>query len=1494
MTRILYFLLVLNCLWAFGAQGQSFDFNALRFPDGNNYVATPWDPSFGDSQDFSIEFSVRTDGWTGDPSIVSDKDWDAGKNPGFNIALASSGQGIDVNVGDGTNRADLEAGVVNDGNWHHILVSFDRQGLLRLFIDGLLAQSVSMANVGNIDSPYKFNIGQDGTGVYGSNTTCDIVNLRIWNRAMDIEDLEGFTCNEPNQASPYILNLIHYWPMQEGAGTSLTDLITLEPAPFTGAPVWTSGKVPNLQVNFSFSTAASVVTFTNLTTDANWLIWDFGDGATSNQLAPVHTYLSAGTYTVRLVAGNGCSRDTLEKTVVISNIGPLTGFDAAELCSTSRLDYMATQFDPNFGTTTDFTVEFRVRSFGWDGDPAIISDKDWDSGGNKGFVIAFNGASIKMNIGDGTNRADINGAKPMNDGQWHHVLSSFDRDGVASLYFDGELVGTRSMATIGDINSPYNLNIGQDGTGNYAESYSINGATCEVSELRIWNRVVSPSETAVCDTLNSNHPLWNDLLHYWKLNEGAGDVGYDSKGQDTAFFQNTAAWSNQNLFPPAGAQFQYNTLQSTVEFVNLSTPGDYSWDFGDGNTSTEANPAHTYLATGTYTVRLIALNACSADTLEQTVVIDELSTSLLNSLDLDGQDDFVALQNDLNFGTDQDFTLEMFVKTAGWASDPAILANKDWDSGKNPGFVVAGKSDGTLWKFNIGDGTNRIDIDGGAINDGEWHHLAVSFDRDGNKTLYQDGTIVGASSALFTGNIDNNLSLAIGQDGTLNYGAFFQGQVAEVRIWNVALDSTTLADNACGATAGHPFYANLLHYWKADEGQGTEVVDSKATNNGVYNGDWTVSLNTIAGCASAIPLNEVGAGNALDFDGFDDFVTVPKNDIFEFQQDITLEAWVNARTLDQWESFLNYVQDNGSNESGFDFAYVDGKLRFRLTTVNMGGNDWNDNPGFDIPRNEWVHVAGTYDGATIKMYVNGVLVEQENKTGAIDWEFKPLELRIGGYVDDNELYYWDGLVDEVRIWDVARTADQIRETMCRRLRGVETGLIANYRLDERVGTTAYDQTPNDFNGELFNMAPAQDRVVSGAGIGDTSVWVYGPDLTGQTLSLGRAGQGRVNLSNINFDARGMQLYRVDAKPQGATSLELLDNAGVYFGAVPGSPTGVAYDARYNYAGNTAATAQENELYLAARKDGAGTQWTNTLATQDAAADAFIKSGLGGRKELVLAVQGSNACAAPGQPTVQDATFSTITIVWTGTPAAVIQVGPVGFSLGTGVSDTASNGTITLSGLNADTQYEFYLQGICSPGSVSTWVGPFVVSTVGCLPPVQPSVSVISSNTVVFNWQDSPNATLYSIQWGPAGFALGLGIQIQNITGNSYQLSGLPPNTNFDYYIRSSCNTAGQSEWIGPFSFMTLQVGVGAPDATAWKVYPNPVSDRLIVELADGISGEAVLAVTDASGRTVVSQSLQLTGLRQALYLETGNWPAGVYTIALVQEGVVVKERVVKQ
>jgi hypothetical protein len=193
----------------------------------------------------------------------------------------------------------------------------------------------------------------------------------------------------------------------------------------------------------------------------------------------------------------------------------------------------------------------------------------------------------------------------------------------------------------------------------------------------------------------------------------------------------------------------------------------------------------------------------------------------------DGESNYTAVPDApaFRFGATGDFTVEFLVNTQGWTGSPALVASKNRAGGPNLGFTIACIDEGR-WKANLADGSGEVELNGGRIDDGRWHHLAAVYDRDGRLTLMQDGFAWHWKNIGSIGDIDSGLPIGIGQDGSLRYPDAFHGQMAELRIWKCALPESLIAAWAGRPLdTGHPRFADLIGYWKLDSDSGRTAAD---------------------------------------------------------------------------------------------------------------------------------------------------------------------------------------------------------------------------------------------------------------------------------------------------------------------------------------------------------------------------------------------------------------------------------------------------------------------------------------------------------------------------------------------------------------------------------------------------------------------------------------------------------------------------------------------
>jgi hypothetical protein len=215
-------------------------------------------------------------------------------------------------------------------------------------------------------------------------------------------------------------------------------------------------------------------------------------------------------------------------------------------------------------------------------------------------------------------------------------------------------------------------------------------------------------------------------------------------------------------------------------------------------------------------------------------------------------------------------------------------------------------------------------------------------------------------------------------------------------------------------------------------------------------------------------------GNALDFDGDNDYVDCGNDVSLDMTNSITIEAWINANS---WKTEIwrgSIVGKDNTDNTGYNLRCGENG---RLSFVNGISNSWPEVQSFQImSTNEWYHVTGVYDGVSQKIYINGELVGENTVTGTIGTNSLDVYIAASpGYADR----HFDGKIDEVRIWNIARTETEIRENMNNALTGNEADLVAYYKFDYSNGTQVKDISLNCNTGTLNNMDDT-DWVGSGA------------------------------------------------------------------------------------------------------------------------------------------------------------------------------------------------------------------------------------------------------------------------------------------------------------------------------------------------------------------------------------------------------------------------------
>ena len=205
----------------------------------------------------------------------------------------------------------------------------------------------------------------------------------------------------------------------------------------------------------------------------------------------------------------------------------------------------------------------------------------------------------------------------------------------------------------------------------------------------------------------------------------------------------------------------------------------------------------------------------------------------------------------------------------------------------------------------------------------------------------------------------------------------------------------------------NPAEDGLVAYWSFDEGAGKKAAD--VTGNG-HDGEFEGAPKWVAG----------KFGSALEFDGDDDHVVVPDDDALDLTDEVTLMAWfspndvLTSRRMMVKNDSIFVIFDFGNSKDSIDFLVKPDNTNAESTTT-----DWKIG--------QWYHFAGTFDGKTMKVYINGKL--EGEKPNNVPIAPSDLDLWIGGDDWGRPTDHFPGKIDEVRLYDKALSEADIQRVM---------------------------------------------------------------------------------------------------------------------------------------------------------------------------------------------------------------------------------------------------------------------------------------------------------------------------------------------------------------------------------------------------------------------------------------------------------------------------------
>lgn len=366
----------------------------------------------------------------------------------------------------------------------------------------------------------------------------------------------------------------------------------------------------------------------------------------------------------------------------------------------------------------------------------------------------------------------------------------------------------------------------------------------------------------------------------------------------------------------------------------------------------------------------------------------------------DGGGDVITIPHDssLDFGTTS-FSTSVWIKTTS-TTDGRIL-HKGNATGRWWAINYNQSSNQLQYFFDDGSSTVSVNEDISRVSTGNWHHMVFTLNRESDLTGYIDGKSIGSTDATGLGDIDTGADLEVGADPTESI--YFEGDIDEIRIYDRALGADEVKalysyDNGgdlLGELADPP--TDMIGYYKLDG----NASDSAGTQDGTVNGA-TVTSDAIR-------------GTAYEFNGTSDFINMGGGTTLS-PSNITVSAWIKP---DDADGGRRVVAKDGANQA-YQMFLTSGDVVFRVW-INGGvrGGAFSA-----VNLDEWQHVVGTYDGSEVVGYFNGIKTVITEQPGTIDEDNG--NFVIGKRSDDPQDYF-DGIIDDVRIYSRALTESEVNQ-----------------------------------------------------------------------------------------------------------------------------------------------------------------------------------------------------------------------------------------------------------------------------------------------------------------------------------------------------------------------------------------------------------------------------------------------------------------------------------
>lgn len=414
-----------------------------------------------------------------------------------------------------------------------------------------------------------------------------------------------------------------------------------------------------------------------------------------------------------------------------------------------------------------------------------------------------------------------------------------------------------------------------------------------------------------------------------------------------------------------------------------------------------------------------------------------------NGLYFDGINDQVQVQDAPGLRLTTPFTVAFWSKKHAENADFTLYVGKGDPIHRNFAiWDVAGASGKLLFQYRSEGGTYHSFTSKTELVIDRWYHVTCTWDGAMGR-IYIDGQLdaFGAMTGLPLTSAD---PLVMGYAG---FHGRFAGVLDEVCILGRAVGESEVPGLMQSSLSG-PHRESLVGDWRFNQSSGAVAEDSSGLgvhgqlNNGPQ---WTLGR----------------FGNGLTFNGVDDVLTVPNAPVLQLTSGLTIAFWINKAS--EPNDFVRIVGKGGPTARNFGVWDIAGPSRRVMFQFRVEGGAYRTvSSKRDVEPGVWRHVAATWDGATGRIYVDGVLDASGSMAGPPLTSDEPLTVGFAGYHT-----YYAGKLDEVVVLDRAASATEVAALVTH---GVPVagmpGVVAAWSFNQSSGSAVLDGSGNGLHGTL--------------------------------------------------------------------------------------------------------------------------------------------------------------------------------------------------------------------------------------------------------------------------------------------------------------------------------------------------------------------------------------------------------------------------------------------